>query len=64
MWKYIDDGSPMGDATQLALTVAVSILLVALLLSLVTIMRRNRVARPRFQGADVEGAVGANRDAI
>jgi hypothetical protein len=52
MWKYIDDGSPMGDATELALTVAISILLVGLLLSLVTIIRRNRPARARFGGAD------------
>ena len=64
MWKYIGDGSPMGDATELALTVAMSILLVGLLLSLVTIMRRNRPARARFQGGDVEGSVGANRDAL
>jgi len=43
MWKYIADGSPMGDATQLALTVAVSLLLVGLLLSLVAIRRNRRV---------------------
>ena len=64
MWKYIDDGSPMGDATQLALTVAMSILLLGLLLQLGTIMRRTRAARARFQAADVEGPVGANRDVI
>jgi len=64
MWKYIDDGSRMGDATQLALTVAISILLVGLVLSLVTLMRRNRAVRGGFQGADVEGPIGANRDAI
>jgi len=45
MWKYIADGSPMGDATQLALTIAISILFVGLLLSLVTILRRNRRVR-------------------
>ncbi len=55
MWKYIADGSPMGDATELALTVAVSILLVGLLLSLVTIARRNR--RVRVQAC--KGAKGA-----
>jgi len=57
MWKYIDDGSPMGDATQLALTVAISVLLIGLLLSLVTIMRP---ARARFPRADVKGPLGAH----
>lgn len=59
MWKYIADGSAMGEATQLALIVALSILLAGGLLSLLEV-RRGRA----FGRTDLEGSVGANRDLV
>ena len=60
MWKYIADGSPMGEATELALVVALSILVVGGLLSLGDIRTRSRA----FHRSDFEGSVGPDRDAV
>ena len=66
MWKYlVEDGSRMGEATVLALSIAAAIVAIGSALALVGALRRSRSFTALFQRRrHVEPPIGANRDSI
>ena len=64
MWKYIADGSRMGEATVVALAIALGIVLVGSALAFLDVRRGRALEKSFGRGHDLEAPLGANRDAV